>query len=129
VFVCIDDVPVGERRVGACRTAIARRFALDASATVIPSGVTGSLGLETFPARELGIFGGTSAARGKLYNVDVVPTRYAGWIGVAGWIDPAMGILGRYDLFVEDDPQANGQSVREVSHAITLEVFARFGQL
>jgi hypothetical protein len=118
------------QRVGASAfTAIARRFSLNASASVIPSGVTASLGLEAFPARELGIFGGTSAARGKLYNVDLVATRYAGWIGVAGWIDPTMGILGQYNLFVEDDPQASGQSAREVSHAITLEVFARFGQL
>jgi hypothetical protein len=114
-------------------TAIARRFTLNPSATLISGGAEGDLSLEYFPTRELGIFGGALAGKGKLYSDDAIPTRYAGWVGVAGWIDPAFGIVGRYQLTFEELPEqaVDGSLLgyQEVTHALTLEVYARFDSL
>jgi hypothetical protein len=53
-----------------------------------------------------------------------------GSVGLAGWLDPTMGIVGQYTLTIDDlVDQLTGQSIvgyREVSHAILLEVYARF---
>jgi hypothetical protein len=114
-------------------TAIARRFTLRASGSVIPSGIRGSLSLEYFATRELGIFAGMLAARGKLYSAEVVPTRYSGWSGLAAWLDPAVGFGASYELTIEDLATGAGGQPRvgyhEISHALTLEVFARFDVL
>jgi hypothetical protein len=122
------------RRFGATAfTAIARRFTLRAYGSVIPSGIEGSLSLEYFATRELGLFAGMLAGRGKLYSEDVVPTRYSDWLGLAAWIDPALGIGANYELTLEDlAAGAPGQPTvgyHQIAHALTLEVFARFDEL
>jgi hypothetical protein len=122
--------PARQRFGATAFTAIARRFTLGVSGASIPSGVEGSASLEYYATRELGIFGGTFAGRGKLYSTDAVPTRYAGWVGLAGWIDPTVGVSGQYELTVENfAAQPGGPSDHNVTHTITLEVFARFDQM
>lgn len=54
--------------------------------------------------------------------------RYAGWAGLAGWIDATTGILGQYELTIED-VTAPTFGYREVTHAVTLEIYMRFDQL
>lgn len=114
-------------------TAIARRFTLYASGSVIASGVAGDLSLECFATRELGIYAGMLASKGKLYSEEAVPRRYAAWAGLAAWIDPAVGIGGAYQLTIEDLAQgADGQQFvgyHQISHALTFDVFARFEDL
>jgi hypothetical protein len=114
-------------------TAIARRFTLNVSGSVIANGVAGDLSLEYFATRELGIYAGTLASRGKLYSDESAPTRYAGWAGLAAWLDPAVGIGGAYQLTIEDLAQGAGGpqfvGYHQISHALSFALFARFEDL
>jgi hypothetical protein len=113
-------------------TAIARRFTLSAFGTVIPSGAEVDLSLEYFATRELGIYVGTLAERGKLYSGDSVPTRYAGWIGLTAWLDPTIAISGTYQLTIEDLAEQAGLpsgGYHEVTHTLGLQLLARFDEL
>jgi hypothetical protein len=116
------------QRVGASAfTAIARRFTLSLVGSLIPSGGRGSLSAEYFETRELGIYTGAFAGRGKFYSTDVISTRYAGWIGLATWLDPSFGIDVNYELTIDVlDEQVE---VRELTHALTFNAFARFDEL
>jgi hypothetical protein len=109
---------------------IARCFSVGLSGTLIPGGRSGELSLEYFPVREIGAFASAFGGKGKFYSDDEVFNRYMGSVGLAGWLDPTMGIVGQYTLTIDDlVDQLTGQSIvgyREVSHAILLEVYARF---
>jgi hypothetical protein len=135
----LDALDVGgstslRRRYGASAyTAIARRLTMNLSGNIIPAGERGSIRLEYYATRELGIYMGALAGTGKLYSNDVVARTYGGWLGVAAWIEPTLGILGEYDLTFDTLPEqtVNQEPLgyHEATHALTLAVFARFDQL
>jgi hypothetical protein len=106
-------------------SAIARRFTVSLSGTRIPGGNEGTLSLEYFATREIGPFVGGFAGRGKLYSSDLVVTRYRGWAGLAGWIDSSTALVGQYAYEVDDIPA----DYHQVTHTISLEVYARFDRL
>ena len=77
-----------------------------------------------------GYFLNGSVSHGELYQSAVMITRYVGTIGVAGWVGPSTGIVGRFSHMVEHVPmQVIGNLFYgddETSNQLTAEVYVRF---
>jgi hypothetical protein len=111
-------------------TVVARRLSATVSATSIPGGGEGSISLEYFPTRSLGLFASGLGAKGELYADSTVVTHYVGSAGIADWFDPTVGLVLQYSLTIEDLPAEFVDQLlygyHEVSHSILLEVYLRF---
>lgn len=125
--------PLRTRFGASAFSAFAQRVTLSADGTVIPGGASGDVALEYYAKREVGVFAGTFAAKGKLYSNDDVVTRYGGWLGLAVWVDPTLAILAQYQLTLEALPERAVDTTpvgyQEVTHDLLLEAYARFDEL
>ncbi|HVZ73654.1 MAG TPA: hypothetical protein VHJ20_14845 [Polyangia bacterium] len=114
-------------------TAIARRFSLSLDGNRIPGGGNGEIALEYFARQDLGIFGGLFAEKGTFYSTNLEVQEYSGWLGVATWLDPTVGVEGSYTLTTYDAPvQLIDQTpfgYHDISHQLLFEVLARFDRL
>lgn len=109
---------------------IARRYKVSLSGNTVPGGGTGEMNVEYFPSPEVGIFGGASASTGRLYESPITSTRYAGSVGIAGWVDSSSGIVGSYTRAAERVPMQVIDTLtygsNETSNEVVLEVYIRF---
>lgn len=110
--------------------AIARRWLVSLSGTVIAGGQEGTISPEYFLTRDIGLFASAFAGKGKFYSEDLVVKRYGGSGGLACWVDHDLELVAEYQLTIEDLPAqlVTPDSIvgyHEVSHTIFLGVNLR----